>query len=695
MAVAEGVWWGLLVALVLQRGMELRLSARNEAWLRSQGAREHGRPHYPLFFLLHGGWLLGWAVESRLQGGPQLSAAWPGWVALLILAQSLRYGAMRTLGRRWTTRILVLPGTPPIRRGPYRILRHPNYAAVVLELLAIPMLLGAWVTALVAGVLNLALLLGVRIPVEERALARSPDGDPLPERKGVEQGARTGRSGWAGWADRALNLVERAGNRLPDPITLFVVFILLVLVLSRVASALGVSAEHPGTGEEIRAVDLLTGESIRRILIEMPRTFADFPPLGLVLVVMIGIGVAERTGLIESALKAFVRSMPGSLVTASLVLGGLLSSLAVDAGYVVLIPLGAVLFHGMGRHPIAGLAAAFAGVSGGFSANLLLTGLDPLLAGFTEPAAQLLDPTYRVDPTANWWLMAALVPIFTLGGTVVTERILEPRLGPYTGGAAPDEGEPLTPLERKGLWWAGATVLAMLAVVAWWAVPEDGVLRGPDGDIGPLLSSIVALMLFVFFLPGLVFGLVTGRIRNDRDVASMTSETMASMGVYIILAFVAAHFIAFFNWSNLGLIFAISGADGLRAVGFTGLPLIVSFVLVSAGINLFIGSASAKWAIMAPVFVPMLMLLGYSPELTQAAYRIGDSFTNILTPLLPYYPLVIVFARKYEKDIGLGTLISAMLPYSVVFALTSIPMLLVWIWLGIPLGPGAPLEYLP
>ena len=505
----------------------------------------------------------------------------------------------------------------------------------------------------------------------------------------------THRSGLSGLADRALNMVERTGNRLPDPITLFVLFMGIVLVLSWVASMLGLSAVHPQTLEEIRAINLLNAESIQRILIEMPRTFTDFPPLGLVLVVMIGIGVAERTGLIETALKGFVRSVPGWMVTTAIVFGGLMSSLAVDAGYVVLIPLGAVIFHGMGRHPIAGLAAAFAGVSAGFSSNLILTALDPLLAGFTEPAAQFVDPDYRVDPTANWWLMAALVPVFTLGGTLVTEKFLEPRLGEYTGGVEVEEDEGLTREERKGLLAAALTVLVTLAIIAWWAIPENGVLRGPEGEIAPLLSSIVALMLFVFFLPGLVYGLVTKKIRSDKEVASMTSETMSSMGAYIVLAFVAAHFIAFFNWSNLGLIVAISGANGLQAVGFTGYPLIVAFILVSGFINLFIGSASAKWAIMAPVFVPMLMFLGYSPELTQAAYRIGDSFTNVLTPLLPYYPLVIIFAQKYEKDIGLGTLISAMLPYSVVFAFTAIPTLLLWMFFGLPLGPGAPMEYLP
>ncbi|MEX2532216.1 MAG: AbgT family transporter [Gemmatimonadota bacterium] len=492
-----------------------------------------------------------------------------------------------------------------------------------------------------------------------------------------------------------LDRVETAGNRLPDPITLFVIFAGIVLGVSWLAHRFGLSAVHPSTGEDIQAVNLLTAENIQRILVEMPTTFTDFPPLGLVLVVMIGIGVAERTGLIETALKAMVRGVPDWLVTAAVVLGGLLSSLAVDAGYVVLIPLGAVIFHGMGRHPIAGLAAAFAGVSGGFSSNLLLTAVDPLLASFSEPAAQLVDPTYQVEATANWWIMAALVPVFTIGGTWVTERILEPRLGEYTGGVEVAEYEGLSRGEVRGLLAAFATVVLTLAVIAWMAIPADGVLRGEDGDLSPLLSSIVGLMLFVFFLPGLAFGLVTGKIRSDREVAAMTSDTMGSMGAYIVLAFVAAHFIAFFNWSNLGLILAITGADGLQRIEFTGIPLLVSFVFISAFINLFIGSASAKWAIMAPVFVPMLMLMGYSPELTQAAYRIGDSFTNILTPLLPYYPLVIIFAQKYEKDIGLGTIISAMLPYSVVFALTSVPLLILWILMGWPLGPGVPMEYIP
>jgi aminobenzoyl-glutamate transport protein len=499
-----------------------------------------------------------------------------------------------------------------------------------------------------------------------------------------------------------LDGVERVGNRLPDPITLFVILIGITMIGSWLAVLAGTSATHPGTGEVIRAVNLFSGEQVQRILTQMPQTFAAFPPLGMVLLVMLGIGVAERSGLIETSLRAFVRSVPPQAITATVVFAGMMSSLAVDAGYVVLIPLGAVIFHSIGRHPLAGLAAAFAGVSGGFSANLLLTGLDPLLAGFSTPAAQILDPAYVVFPTANWYLMMALVPVFTAVGTLVTERLLEPRLGRYEGPVEtiPESEQPavLRPDERRGLIVAGIAVLVTAGLSALLVVPEGAPLRNPEGEllvqrIAPFLSSIVALMFIFFLVPGLAYGLVTRTIRSDRDVARMTSETMGTMGAYIVLAFVAAHLVAFFSWSNLGVIGAISGAAFLEAVGFTGLPLIVAFVLVSSVLNLFIGSASAKWAIMAPVFVPMLMLLGYSPELTQAAYRIGDSFTNILTPLLPYFPLVIVFARKYDDDVGLGTIISAMLPYSIGFGIAGITTLVIWIFLGIPVGPGAPLEY--
>ncbi len=503
-------------------------------------------------------------------------------------------------------------------------------------------------------------------------------------------------SSQSGLLMKILNKVEYAGNKLPQPVTLFVILIFLVLIISWLAGVLNVSATHPGTLEEIRAINLLSADQLRHIFVNMTTTFTSFPPLGMVLVVMLGIGVAERTGLIAVGLRAFVSWMPPWLITIALVTAGQLSSIAADAGYVVLIPLGAAIFWGMGRHPLAGLAAAFAGVSGGFGANIIITALDPLLAGFTEPAAQILDPAYTVDPTANWWIMAAMVPVTSLAGWYVTERIVEPRLGKYedTEGLM-KEDDSLKPEEKRGLAAAVITVVAALGVVAYMSIPSDGILRGDDGSIRPLLDSIVPLMMIIFILPGIVYGLVTKTIKSDKDAAKMTADSMASMGGYIVLAFVAAQFVAFFNWSNLGIITAISGAGALQAIGLTGIPLLVAFVLVASFINLIIGSASAKWAIMAPIFVPMLMIMGYSPELTQAAYRIGDSYTNILTPLLPYFPLIITFAQKYAKDAGIGTIIALMLPFAIFIALVRIPVLIVWMLAGLPLGPDAPMYYVP
>jgi aminobenzoyl-glutamate transport protein len=389
----------------------------------------------------------------------------------------------------------------------------------------------------------------------------------------------------------------------------------------------------------------------------------------------------------------FVSKVPNSLITFSIVVAGMVSSIAADAGYVVLIPLGAAIFHSMGRHPIAGLAAAFAGVSGGFGANFLPTGLDPLIASFTQPAAQIIEPGYTVNPLSNYYLMAASVPFVGLAGTWVTEKIIIPRLGKYTEHTDEKVSNEISPVEKKGLKWTLLTIVVFLGLLAWGIIPQNGIFRAEDGGLEPFYNSIVPLMFILFFIAGLVYGIITKSIKGDKDVADMTAESMATMGGYIVLAFVAAQFVAFFNWSNLGLIVAITGADGLQSIGFTGIPLLVTFIIVSSLVNLMIGSASAKWAILAPIFVPMLMLMDFSPETTQAAYRIGDSYSNILTPLLPYFPLVITFAQKYVKNIGLGTIISTMLPFALVFAVVRIVMFVIWIWLEIPLGIEGPIYY--
>ncbi len=510
---------------------------------------------------------------------------------------------------------------------------------------------------------------------------------------------------------KILDKVEIIGNKLPQPVTLFAILMVVVLLLSWVFS--GVSVLRPGTGadtgepaEYIVVENLLTKEGIQQIFTRMVDTFAEFPPLGLVLVVMLGIGVAEHTGMIKVALKLFISKVPKKLVTFSIVVAGMLSSVAVDAGYVILIPIGATLFLGMGRHPLAGIAAAFAGVSGGFGANILPTGLDPMLAAFTEPAAQIIDPAYTVNPLSNYFVMAAAVPLVGIAGTWVTEKIIVPRLGEYnpSGENSSNEKEDesskkITPRERKALNWSVVSIIFILTLVAIAIIPADGILRGGfDEDLGkhsfrPFYDSIVPIMFLIFLVGGIVYGLVSKTIKSDKDVSDMTSKSMSTMGLYIVIAFVAAQFVAYFNWSNLGSILAVKGSEGLTAIGFTGIPLLIGFILVSSLVNLIMGSASAKWALLAPIFVPMLMLMGYSPEITQAAYRIGDSYSNILTPLLPYFPLVIVFVQKYDKKAGIGTLIAMMIPYAIAFMIARIPKFIIWVLIGIPLGVEGPLYY--
>ncbi len=506
---------------------------------------------------------------------------------------------------------------------------------------------------------------------------------------------------------RILDKVEIVGNKLPQPVTLFAILIVVVLLLSWIFS--GITVLRPGTGGEtgvdpdfIVVENLLTKDGIQRIFTSMVNVFATFPPLGLVLVVMLGIGVAEHTGMIAVALRVFVSKVPKYLITFSIVVAGMVSSVAADAGYVVLIPMGAALFMGMGRHPLAGIAAAFAGVSGGFGANFLPTGLDPMIAAFTEPAANIIDAAYTVNPLSNYYLMAASVPLVGIAGTWVTEKIVVPRLGEYRpeGGMISEEtSNDVKPHERRALNWSLLSILAVIVLVAIAVIPANGLLRGEFDEVAgtnsfrPFYDSLVPIMFIIFFVGGLVYGILSKTIRTDKDVSDMTAKSMSTMGLYIVIAFVAAQFVAYFNWSNLGSILAVKGSDGLQAIGFTGIPLLVAFILIASLVNLIMGSASAKWALLAPIFVPMLMLMGYSPEVTQAAYRIGDSYSNILTPLLPYFPLVIVFAQKYDKTAGIGTLISMMLPYAVAFMIARIPMFIVWIWLGLPLGIEGPIFY--
>jgi aminobenzoyl-glutamate transport protein len=496
--------------------------------------------------------------------------------------------------------------------------------------------------------------------------------------------------------DRLLGRIEKVGNALPHPASLFALGAALVVLLSAVASALNLSVVHPGTGDIIRPVSLLTVTGLHRILTSMVTNFTGFAPLGTVLVAMLGIGIAERSGFIGAALRLLVLSSPRRMLTFVIVLAGVLSNAASEIGYVLLVPLGAVIFLALGRHPIAGLAAAFAGVSGGYSANVVLGTIDPLLAGLSEEGARIIDPAYQVNPACNYYFMFVSTFIIAAAGTWVTEKIVVPRLGQYQGNEIPEELKPLSPLEIRGLKWAFAvSVLFGLAILAG-TVPAQGYLRDPDtGSLlrSPFLSGIVAFIFLGTSAAGIAYGAGAGTVRNDSDVVKGMGQAIETLGVYVVLVFFAAQFVAYFNWTHLGLIVAVKGARILGASGLGDIPLMLGVVLMVGSINLFMGSASAKWAILAPIFIPMFMLLGYSPELVQAAYRVGDSVTNIVSPMMSYFALIVAFVGRYDKTAGIGTVVATMLPYTIVFTIAWMLLLSAWIFLGLPIGPGASLHW--
>ncbi len=620
-----------------------------------------------------------------------------------------------------------------------------------------------------------------------------------------------------------LDFIEKSGNKLPHPATLFVIFVLIIIVLSEIIVRTGVSAVHPGTGETVYGISLMAGDGIRWLFANAVDNFVHFPPLGVVLVVMIGIGVAEGSGLISAALRQLVLGAPKKMMTAAIVAAGILSHLASSAGYVLLIPLGAMIFAAMKRHPMAGIAAAFCGVSGGFGANFLIGSIDPILAGLSESAARIYEPAMSVHPAVNLYFMIASAFLVVIAGTWITEKIVEPRLGSYSGET--EKFEELKPVEKKGLKWAGISMLVTLLVFTALSAPANGLLRSPDrplnqrigsinsriNDLNSIIDSVqeetsdsdlfswmnvhsldpqqahtavqtdshdvavrylagqlesvqggiqslrtrvrsftqqdsflpeefaviineiqtvnseislvnaltsqldfnvetlypekrsflaspfmdgLITFLFIFFLmPGLVYGIVVRSVKNDKDMVKHMNESMKGLSSYIVLVFFAAQFVYCFQHSNLGIILAIRGAELLEAIGFTGIGLLVAFVILSAFINMFMGSASAKWAIMAPVFVPMFMHVGWHPGITQAAFRIGDSVTNIITPMMSYFALIVAFAQKYDEKYGIGTIIATMLPYTIILSVLWIILLIIWMLLGLPTGPGAPIYW--
>ncbi len=498
---------------------------------------------------------------------------------------------------------------------------------------------------------------------------------------------------------RFLTVIERIGNALPHPAVLFAIFAVALVLLSRLFSLFGLSAEDPRDGSLVLTIDLMSRHGLHWILENTITNFTGFAPLGTVLVAMLGIGVAEKSGLISTGIRLMVHAAPRRLLTFVIVFAGVMSNMASDVGYVLLVPMGAIIYLSVGRHPIAGLAAAFAGVSGGFSANLLLGTIDPLLAGISQEAAQIIDKDYVVSPACNYYFMVVSTFLIAGIGTWVSVKIVEPRLGPYEGAevAEGDELRSLTPQEKRGLWWVLAVTLGLTVVVLVGLVPEGGFLRHAETDSvlhSPFMHGIVTFIFLAGLATGLAYGFGAGTFRRDADVIKGMKESMETLGLFMVLVFFAAQFVAYFKYSNLGMIFAIKGAEFLQASGLGPIPLMLSFILLAAVINLCMGSASAKWAFMAPVFIPMFMLLGYSPELVQVAYRIGDSSTNLISPMMSFFALIVAFVQRYDSKAGIGTVIATMLPYSMAFLVAWMVLVAVWLLLGMPLGPGAEL-YLP
>ncbi len=512
--------------------------------------------------------------------------------------------------------------------------------------------------------------------------------------------AAEGRSAPRGRLARALDAIERLGNRLPDPALLFLLLLLAVALLSAWLSTLTFSEIDPRSGEPIVVRNLLAPDSLTAFMSQLVSTFVDFPPLGVVLVAMLGIGVAEHTGFINAALRALLAVTRRSLLTPVVITVGIVSHVAVDAGYVLVIPLGGLIFHTAGRHPLAGIAAAFAGVSGGFSANFVPSSLDPMLSGISQAAAQILDPSASVNPLNNWFFTLSSSFLIIAVGWLLTDRVIEPRLaGTAVDGDVSElpRAEAVDARQRRALAAASIALLAGLVALAASAAPAGSAWRNASGALtatdAPLMKSIVALIFVLFVIPGVVYGYLAGTVKSHRDIIAGMAKAMSGMGYYIVMAFFAAQFIAAFGQSNLGALLAVKGADALRSAGLPLQVTLIGIVLLTASINLLIGSASAKWALIAPVFVPMLMQLGVSPDLTQAAYRVGDSSTNIITPLLPYFPLIVVFCRRYVQSAGIGTVVALMLPYSVTLLVAWSAWLIAFWSLGLPLGLQSSHDY--
>jgi len=501
------------------------------------------------------------------------------------------------------------------------------------------------------------------------------------------------------FSDKILDFIEKSGNLLPDPAMMFFFCLVIVWILSAIFSNISFTEIDPRTGTPILVNNLLEGKNLAKFLSQMVSIFVNFVPLGVVLVAILGVGVAENSGFVSTGLKLLLSVTPKKLLTPMLIVLSIASHSAIDAGYIVMVPLGAVIFYAAGRHPLAGMATAIAGVAGGFSANFVPSALDAMLQGFTQTSAQIIDPEKTVNILSNYYFTAASTILIVAIGWFLTDKVVEPRLSKIklNEEIESDGIDNIEPKQKRAFYFAAGSVIILLAGLVFALMPGDSPLRDAQGQItsftAPIMQSIVPIIFILFVVPGIIYGYMVGKFKKTKDVVEAMTKSMEGMAYYVVISFFAALFIDAFGKSNLGALLALKGATLLKELAVPGVVTVVSIVFLTAFINMFVGSASAKWALLSPIFVPMLMQLGLSPELTQAAYRVGDSATNIITPLNPYLPLFVVFAKRYVKGTGIGTIISMMFPYSISFlVLWTLFLVLFWM-VGLPLGIEASYVY--
>lgn len=502
-----------------------------------------------------------------------------------------------------------------------------------------------------------------------------------------------------GAMQRILDGVERIGNKVPHPAVIFLILVAIVIVLSHVFYLMGVSVTYQtidvATDElqqQTTAVSsLLTPDGIRFLFTSMIRNFMGFGPVGVILVAMIGVGLAEEAGLVKALIKKIVSVAPRQTITFIIVFLGIVSSIASDAGYLVLVPLGAAAFLSVGRHPLAGIAAAFAGVAGVFLVNVIITPIDGILTELTNDAIHLLDPSVSIDITANLYFSIVCSIVLAVVLTLVTDRIVEPRLGVYKGELPADTGDELTYFEAKGLRAAFWGLIGVLALVGVLTIPSWAPLRDPvTGDLGgssPFMASLIVIIMLLFLVIGLAYGRAAQTINTPTDAINAIVKTFASLAGMIFLLLIISQFIAYFNYSNLATIAAVKLANVLKEANLSTLVLLIGFVVVVGILDLLITGAVPKWAIFAPIFVPLLMKLNVGPEVVLAAYRVGDSPINALTPLNVYFGMVVGFCQQYDKEAGVGTVVAMMLPYVATLFLVWTAILVGWYLLALPFGP--------